>query len=160
MSGFQSMPLGLRKPDANTRELPGGLINLKDRSAILFLVEPVLTHIAVGPYRRVEPWEPSRLAMMFLVQWWFIRAGLTGRPPSHPGFEIWVGPFGIGKAQDRVGISDVKIVTHEHHAKRESSARSGTLLFSAPGPFEHPAARNRVMRLALGTPAPALFCTA
>ena len=59
----------------------------------------------------------------------------------------------VGKAQHRIGIGDIEIVADERHAEgRIQSVKRPVRVSATPSPS---ASRSSVMRLALGTAAPA-----
>ena len=111
------------------------------------LLEPTVT------YRRV----PSRLASTFLVQWWLI--GPPGRSTTLVGVtSIRVCPLVYGTRTSASALATYKVSPTRAMPNGEFRPDSNTLRVSAkPSPL---ASRSKVMRLALGTPAPARFITA
>jgi hypothetical protein len=88
------MPLGLRRPEANTRCCAGGAVDFPDGGAAFFGLHAVLADVAVGAHGDVEL-AAVGLAMMFLVQWWLI--GPAGRSTTLTGaavMRVWPGWYG------------------------------------------------------------------
>ena len=100
---------------------------------------------------------PSGLAMTFLVQWWLI--GPPGRSVTLTGAARDAGLPGLVRAPSRCAsaLATNSSLPTSAMPKGEFSPCRKTLRVSAtPSPS---ASRSRVMRLALGTPAPAFFMT-
>jgi hypothetical protein len=99
---------------------------------------------------------PSRLAMMFLVQWWLI--GPPGRSTTRlPAAVICVAPVVYGKRTIASALATYRSPPTRAMPNGENRFCRNTCFCSAmPSPSP---SRSRVMRFGLGTPAPARFIT-
>jgi hypothetical protein len=124
--------VGIAKARGKYSPLTGGRIDLEDRRAVFLLVEAVLSDIAVGADRGVEP---RSIAACNHV----LRPVMIDWPSRQVGnFDAGIGDprhtLGIGEAYDGVGIGDVEIVTNEGHAERRVQALEKNRLGRGAGP--------------------------
>jgi hypothetical protein len=150
--GSQAMPFGLRRPLAKIRWRRCADIDFPDGGALGLHRHAAFGDVAVRAHRHIQ------LAA--------VRAGdqvlgpvvvdrPAGRSPPPWGRHRDAGVAGgVRKAQHRIGVGHVELVAHQRHAEGRVQPSSSTERRSAtPSPS---VSRSRVMRLALGTPAPAL----
>ena len=149
------MPLGLRRPLANRRFWP------VCRSTSQIAARPASISMPFSPTLLLEPTVaysllPSWLAMMFLVQWWF--SGLPGKSVTcTPAALICVCPASYGNLMMASALATYRLPPTSAMPNGEFKPCKKTDRVSAtPSPL---ASRSSVMRLALGTPAPAFFIT-
>ena len=148
------MPFGLRRPEANRRVPPlftsisrmaARLISFSRPFSPTLLFEPTVAYSLL----------PSRLARMFLVQWWFRPAGSGAR--RCPASVMAVAPSLYGKRTMASAFATNSWPPTSAMPKGECRPFRNTLRVSAtPSPST---SRSSVMRSALGTPAPAFAMT-
>ena len=147
------MPLGLRRPVAKMRPLPLAMsisqMAARPTSADMpfsatLLLEPTVAYSLL----------PSALAMMFLVQWWF--SVPPGRSVTFTGAAVicvWPVTYGTLTMPSVLAMNN-SLPTSTMPNGELSPVRKAVFTSATPSPL---VSRSKVMRLALGTPAPARF---
>ena len=147
-----TMPFGLRSPVAYSRLLPLGRSTSQIAARPSSTVHAVFRDVAVRADRGVEllaiAAREQRLGPVVIASGRQVGDLRPLRRDSRRTCDV-------GKAQHRIGIGNIEIVADESHTERRIQALDEGHLDSAlPSPL---ASRSSVIRLALGTPAPASF---